>query len=309
MEKGHSTMKAVGPSGMLVEVHHRHLRVGVVGSLSEKCPRGQLVKSPTEHASARWCPATFRLPDTAGLPSRLGTKEPIRGEVAQAHTTTHTNQNKANTMQYNKNREQAEPTLLRAHPYSNRGNVRDQVKGGKFGKGWLVPWWPQAQTQWWGKKKWDSRSEGKGGLKGANSGGGVHRGRGSQTTLPIVASRVGPGKASGSLSQVTKGKGKGSLQGIPPGGGDHRGRWSGTTIPTAASPGLPRRFAGSWGGRGRGWDQRITPSVVAMVSPAAEPFCSSPLRSPPKVAWQPHHVAEGRGRPGQPNKAKGSGKW
>jgi hypothetical protein len=43
----------------LVEVHHRHLRVGVVGSLSEKCPRGQLGKSPTEHASARWCPATF----------------------------------------------------------------------------------------------------------------------------------------------------------------------------------------------------------------------------------------------------------
>ena len=45
-----------GASHKLVEVHHRHLRVGVVGSLSEKCPRGQLVKSPTEHASAGWLP-------------------------------------------------------------------------------------------------------------------------------------------------------------------------------------------------------------------------------------------------------------
>lgn len=50
-------MKSPGPMGepilRLVEVHHRHQRVGVVGSLSEKCPRGQLVKSHMEHCQCK----------------------------------------------------------------------------------------------------------------------------------------------------------------------------------------------------------------------------------------------------------------
>ena len=68
------------------------LGVGVAGSLSEKCPWGQLVKSPTEHTSAKWLPCHLSLLArvTAGrsdYPKGRGNKQPTtHTQTTQGHS-------------------------------------------------------------------------------------------------------------------------------------------------------------------------------------------------------------------------------
>ena len=207
------------PKG-LVEVHHRHLRVGVVGSLSEKCPRGQLVKSPTGHANARWCPATFPGWKRARVEgSYLLLRSNGTGLNLGKHTPTHThyNQNKA-TMKRTNFSEQAEPTLLRATP--SLGGVNTQ------------------QTQ--SAKGWGKGTKGK------------------------------PGTLRNQWGEVWNSKGKGRL-GKGHAWGD---QWGKGRVPAlAAAPAVVLgKGAFSWGGRGRGWGQRVQ----------HVPYCSSPPGNPPR---------------------------
>ena len=79
-----------GQANWPAEVHHRHPRVGVVGSLSEKCLRGQLDKSPMEH---RQCRVGARPPFTCRTSTGLTTtkeSEALKGEAAKSKTHSHT---------------------------------------------------------------------------------------------------------------------------------------------------------------------------------------------------------------------------
>ena len=241
--------KWVSQSGhRLVEVHHRHLRVGVVGSLSEKCPRGQLGKSPTEHASARWCPATFPAGNSssdgkqAQIQKHSSTKRPWHTQPT--HTHTHKPTLQTSMMHTTKQREQAEPTLLRATPWLGGVNTQQNTvtqSTWTLSKGTGMP---GTQSNQWGGI-WTS--------KGTGHLGKGHAARGYQWgqqreifTMEALAAAPAmiPGKGAGPWG----GRGRGWGQGVP-------------GVPFCSSlPGspLPRREEGSpLGGKGgeANWSQ------------------------------------------------------
>ena len=209
------------PGNGLVEVHHRHQRVGVVGSLSEKCPRGQLGKSPTRACQCKVVPGHLPLLEIVWKMRR--NRAPRGSEhqkpMKQTHTKPHTHTPKSlTTMRYTTTRrEQAEPTLLRATPWL--GGVNTQHTSSN--RAW---WEPSRRTSMagtlsnhWGKA-WNSKGDGYPGRSYCPGGDQGGQRMTQQNRAPLAAPAVVFGK------------------GIHP-----------------------------WGGRGRGWVQRV-PQV---------PYCSS----------------------------------
>ena len=86
-------MKVADPSGWASSQpswSRSTIGIKVVGSLSEKCPRGQLGKSPTEHANECGRPATFphrkAAPAASSIPAQSGNGT---GKAQGTHTNTH----------------------------------------------------------------------------------------------------------------------------------------------------------------------------------------------------------------------------